>query len=328
VEINGDELIMGWQEVALIIESPLFKGPEKAVLIALAHHINHDRFIASGDTEVWPAYPTLVEYSGWSESTVQRTLIKLEADGIIKCTFKGVGKQSSRYTIEMTRVVTEPTQDVGQTWSTPGSESESRVGGATTQSSQRVSGVVREPTQSSQSDYQTEKITENLTSKKKVTFEAAAYDSTSFLKVKDSVNPETPTASVREDMMSEMEIKATLAEIYELCKGVTITRDDVSAMKAYEVRDPIKLAHQLVWAYTKSNHWPKKLNGLRSFINNLSLIRGQYEKFYSVPRSEGKKIPETICPTLPSVLAWRRKAAKLSKATDMISVKDVTLDEL
>jgi hypothetical protein len=250
--------------------------------------------------------------------------MKLEADGIIKCTFKGVGKQSSRYTIEMTRVVTEATQDVGQTWSTPGSESEPRVGGATTQSSQRASGVVREPTQSSQSDYQTEKVTVNLTSKKKVTVEAAAYDSASFLKVKDSANPETPAASVREAMMSEMEIKATLAEIYELVKGVEITKDDVAAMKAHSVGNPVKFAHTLVWAYSKSNHWPKKLNGLRSFINSLPVISSQYEKFYSVPRSEGKKTPETLCPTLPSVLKWRRRVVKLNTG----AVKDATLDGL
>ncbi len=317
VEVDEGELVMGWQEVQSVIESPLLKGPEKAVLVALAHHINHRRFVESGNTEVWPAYPTLMIYAGLSESAVQQALKSLIAKGVVTKTFQGVGRRSSRYTIDISRVGSPTTQedspglaegDLGEY------KTASRVLGATTQSTFIDPRVISPTTQSSATHYRTEYLTENLTSKKNGMHEPSTSKLSSF-RIKDSANPETPTVSVREEVLSDMEVKAYLADIYECCKGVQITRDDVAAMKAYEVQSPVKLAHQLVWAYTKSNHWPKKLNGLRSFLNNLPLISSQYEKFYSVPRSEGKKIPETICPTLPSVLAWRRKAAKLSKAT-------------
>jgi hypothetical protein len=127
-----------YELVDAIIESSVVKGPDKATLIALAKHVNRDRYNNSGDTEVWAGYATLIVEAGYSERTVQRALAKLEVQGIIHCTRTGTGKASSHYTIDMSRVVREATQ---------GSQSAERV--------------VREATQGSQSSYQNSNKTSN-----------------------------------------------------------------------------------------------------------------------------------------------------------------------
>lgn len=55
-------------------------GQEKAVLLALASHLNAKR----NGTEVWPSLARLASLSGFSESTTRRALHKLDRDGLVK----------------------------------------------------------------------------------------------------------------------------------------------------------------------------------------------------------------------------------------------------
>ena len=62
----------------------------------------------------------------------------------------------------------------------------------------------------------------------------------------------------------------------------------------------VRLAHLMVWAYTKSDYWPKHLTGFESFQQNLPVIEKQYDRFYA----KAKKKPEDLRPTLLSICSW------------------------
>ncbi len=88
---------MSYQIVSAVIESDRYKGPTKAVLIALCQHINNDRFKADGDTEVWAGYKQLQKLSGWSRSVVKREIDTLEKDGVLEVIEVGAGTNPNHY---------------------------------------------------------------------------------------------------------------------------------------------------------------------------------------------------------------------------------------
>jgi hypothetical protein len=94
---------MSFELVDAMIESDKYKGPVKAVLIALCRHISYERYINSryADTEVWPGYETLARESGWSKKVVGRSIAKLESDGVVETISPGVGKDSAHYLIHL-----------------------------------------------------------------------------------------------------------------------------------------------------------------------------------------------------------------------------------
>jgi hypothetical protein len=86
---------MSYTAVKLVLESDLYKGPTKAVLVALAHHFN----ARTGSNEVWPGYARLQRISGYSRSVVKREIDRLIEYGIVEVLSEGVGSESTHYLV-------------------------------------------------------------------------------------------------------------------------------------------------------------------------------------------------------------------------------------
>jgi hypothetical protein len=80
-----------------LLKSNCYKGPVKAVLYAMASHINQERWEKSGDTEVWAGYKRLMLESGYSKRVVIRCIKRLVADDIVMVMSTGSGKATSHY---------------------------------------------------------------------------------------------------------------------------------------------------------------------------------------------------------------------------------------
>jgi hypothetical protein len=91
---------MGFEHVDQVLESERYTGPTKAVLVALAHHINSKR-AEKGDTEIWPGKSRLEAVSGWKETAVEKALDQLIADGVVVVKSLGVGRESTHYLIHL-----------------------------------------------------------------------------------------------------------------------------------------------------------------------------------------------------------------------------------
>jgi hypothetical protein len=94
------ELGMGFEHVDQVLESDRYKGPTKAVLTALAHHMNEKR----NKNEVWPGKSRLSAVSGWKETTVEKALDQLIADGVVEVKSPGVGRESTHYLIHLDKM--------------------------------------------------------------------------------------------------------------------------------------------------------------------------------------------------------------------------------
>jgi hypothetical protein len=96
---------MGYEHVAEVKESTRYRGSKKAVVEALAHHINTERS-KDGDCKVWPGVERLMVVAGLSRSTVQRRLDELiaEENPVVELLKLGSGRESSEYFIHMDRL--------------------------------------------------------------------------------------------------------------------------------------------------------------------------------------------------------------------------------
>jgi hypothetical protein len=96
---------MGYEHVAEVKESARYRGTKKAVVEALAHHINTQRS-KDGDCKVWPGVERLMAIAGLSRSTVQRKLDELiaEENPVVELLKLGSGRESSAYFIHMDRL--------------------------------------------------------------------------------------------------------------------------------------------------------------------------------------------------------------------------------
>ena len=106
---------MGYEHVAEVKESTRYRGTKKAVVEALAHHINTERS-KHGDCKVWPGVERLMAVAGLSRSTVQRRLDELiaEENPVVELLKLGTGRESSEYFIHLDRLGGCPT-DTGVT---------------------------------------------------------------------------------------------------------------------------------------------------------------------------------------------------------------------
>jgi hypothetical protein len=96
---------MGYEHVEMVLESKRYRGPTKAVLVALAHHINAKRYQERGGwDEVWPGYARLQAISGWSRAVVKREIDRLMKDGVVSVKEYGKGTESTKYIIHIDRV--------------------------------------------------------------------------------------------------------------------------------------------------------------------------------------------------------------------------------
>jgi hypothetical protein len=94
---------MGYEHVNQVLESERYHGATKAVLVALAHHINSKR-AEKGDTEIWPGKSRLQKVAGWKETTVEKALGQLIADGVVTVKSLGVGRESTHYLIHLDKL--------------------------------------------------------------------------------------------------------------------------------------------------------------------------------------------------------------------------------
>jgi hypothetical protein len=346
---------MSYKHVAMAIDSPRYKGVQKAVVIALCSHLNGERIKNNADFEVYPGLKALCRESGWSRAPVQRAIDELCADAnpVVEILSVGVGSESTHYLIHPDRLVV--------------AERHQGSGG-------ELPGVVSERHPNLEV-----KLERSVEEKLQAAAAGAASSINSFPAPAQRPNPEDTSGTSspnpnqdsvrgpgvmtqRPDASHRPQVPPPPAPFVDddelnALPNVSRVSDPVMILGAAEILmlvqpefpesrerkiiiqathdffqendlDEFLVAHQMVWAYKKSDYWPHELTDPREFYRRYKAVAKQYNSFYV--QRDPKRCPEAIWPTMEKLLAhWNKKHDEKQAQEEVVLASiNVEVDEL
>jgi hypothetical protein len=355
---------MSYKHVAMAIDSPRYEGVQKAVVIALCHHLNAERIKNNADFEVYPGLKTLCMETGWKKTAVQQAIDNLTSDTnpVVEILSVGVGSETTHYLIHPDRLVVCKTV----------------LGGAGDgkRGVRDVPGVVCETHPNLEV-----KLERSVEEKLQPAGSAAAGAASSIKSLPataQSPNPEDtsgtsspnpnqdsvlgpgvmiqrPDASHRPQVppppfVDDEELEA-LPNVRPLGSDSVVVYDAAELLMFLQPEfpdsherkiiiqathdffqendvDEFLVAHQMVWAYKKSDYWPHELTDPREFYRRYKALAKQYNSFYV--QRDPKRCPEAVWPTLEKLLAyWQKKYEEKQAQEEVVLASiNVELDEL